>query len=116
MALMTLTVRPLTDDDPVPARQLGFEAFGMPDSPPTAEASITQPGRSWFGAFDGDTLAARMVDRDFDSYYGGGTLATAGIAGVTVAAEYRGRGALSPLMAATLEAARTRGAGISTLF
>jgi predicted acetyltransferase len=41
---------------------------------------------------------------------------TSGIAGVTVVAESRSRGALTPLFAATLEHARERGAVISTLF
>ncbi len=113
---MTLTVRRLIETDAEPARRLGFEAFGVPAVTPTEPATVSQPGRSWFGAFDGDTLAGRMVDRDYDSYFGGATLATAGIAGVTVAAEYRGRGTLSPLFTETLSAARSRGAVISTLF
>lgn len=113
---MRLTVRALTDDDAPPARQLGFEAFGVPTSPPEEPASVGQPGRMWFGAFDDHTLAARMVDRDFDSYFGGAEVATCGIAGVTVAAEYRGQGLLGPLFDETLARARARGALISTLF
>lgn len=113
---MTLTVRQLTDDDAAASQQLGFEAFGMPSTPPTTPATIDQPGRVGFGAFDGDTLVGRMVDRDFDSYYGGESLPTAGIAGVTIAAEYRGRGTLTPLFTALLAGARARGAVISTLY
>lgn len=113
---MTLTVRALMDEDAEAARQLGFEAFGMPASPPDESASIRQPGRTSFGAFSGETLVAKMVDRDYDSYYGGAALPTSGIAGVTVAAEFRGRGTLAPLFAATLAHARERGALISTLF
>jgi len=113
---MTLTVRRLIDADAEPARRLGFEAFGIPATAPSDPASVRQPGRTWFGAFDGDTLAGRMVDREYDSYFGGATMATAGIAGVTVAAEYRGRGTLTPLFTETLSAARSRGAVISTLF
>ncbi|MET0692891.1 MAG: GNAT family N-acetyltransferase [Propionibacteriaceae bacterium] len=113
---MTLSVRPLTADDAEAARQLGFEAFGVPTSPPTEPASVDHPGRSSFGAFDGETLVAKIVDRDFDSYYGGVAIPTAGIAGVTVAAEYRGRGALGPLFTTLFAAAKERGAVISTLF
>lgn len=112
---MTLTVRPLTADDAEASQQLGFEAFGMPATPPTTPPA-DQPGRVGFGAFDGDTLAGRMIDRDFDSYYGGESLPTAGIAGVTIAAEYRGQGTLRPLFSALLAAARERGAVISTLY
>ena len=113
---MTLSVRLLGDDDAEAARQLGFEAFGVPPTPPTEPATVRQPGRVSFGAFDGDRLVAKMVDRAYDSYYGGAVLSTSGIAGVTVAAEYRGRGALADLFAATLGSARNRGAVISTLF
>lgn len=116
MAAMRLSVRALIEEDAPAARQLGFEAFGMPESAPSDPARLSGSGMRWFGAFDQDTLAARMIDRDYSSYYGGAALPTCGIAGVTVAAEYRGRGALSPLFAATLAAARARGAVLSTLF
>lgn len=113
---MTLTVRPLTAADAEAARQLGFEAFGMPSTPPAAPATVDEPGRVGFGAFEGHTLVGRMVDRDFDSYYGGESLPTAGIAGVTIAAEFRGRGTLTPLFTALLAGARERGSVISTLY
>lgn len=71
--------------------------------------------RPW-GIFDGDVLAGRMVDREYDSWFAGAAVPTCGIAGVTVAAEFRGRGLLTPLFATVLEAARKRGAVISTLF
>lgn len=116
MAVVTLTIRGLTTRDAEAARQLGFEAFGVPTSAPSGGASVDQPGMAWYGTFDGDTLAARMIDREYDSYYGGAAIPTCGIAGVTVAAEYRGRGALSPLFAETLAGAKARGAAISTLF
>lgn len=113
---MTVTVRRLTDADAAEARRLGFEAFGVPTVPPPELTPGDPPGRAAFGAFDGTTLAGKMVDRDFDSYFGGASLPTAGVAGVTVAAEYRGQGVLTPLFAETLSAARARGAVLSTLF
>jgi predicted acetyltransferase len=103
-------------NDAQQARQLGFEAFGVPATPPTQPPSVDQPGWAWFGAFDSDVLAARMVDREFDSWFGGARLPTCGIAGVTVAAEYRGQGLLTPLFAETLRHAKERGATISGLF
>ena len=111
-----LTVRQLTENDATAARALGQEAFGVPTEPPAEPATVDRPGQVWFGAFHGETLVARMVDRSYDSYYGGAVLPTCGIAGVTVAAEYRGRGGLGPLFAETLAAARARGAVVSTLF
>jgi len=88
----------------------------MPSTPPTSEATIDRPGMTWFGAFEGADLVARMIDRDFHSCFGGVLVPTSGIAGVTVVAESRGRGGLSSLVTATLEHARARGALISTLF
>jgi predicted acetyltransferase len=111
-----LSVRQLTADDAQACRQLGWEAFGLPDAPPSEPASIDRPGATYYGAFDDGSLVARMVDRAYDSCFGGALVATSGIAGVTVVAEYRGQGALGPLFAQTLAAARSRGALISTLF
>ncbi len=113
---MNLSVRRLGPDDADAAQQLGFEAFGLPSTPPTEPARLDQPGRTWFGAFDGDTLVGKTADRDFDSCFGGVVVPTSGIASVTVAAEFRGAGALSDLFAATLRSARDRGAVLSTLF
>ena len=111
-----LTVRPLTVDDAEVSQQLGYEAFGVPSSPPTEPATIDRPGRFYLGAFAGETLVARLADRAYDSCFGGVLVPTSGIAGVTVAAEFRGQGALSPLFLETLRHARDRGALISTLF
>jgi predicted acetyltransferase len=112
-----VTVRRLTAGDAEQSRRLGFEAFGVPETPPTEPASVDLPGSAWFGAFDEfGFLAARMLDREFESWFGGVPVSTCGIAGVTVAAEYRGQGLLTPLFAATLRHAKERGALISGLF
>lgn len=112
---MTPTVRRLEPADRAAALQLTYEAFGVPTTP-ADPTSPEPPGLLAYGAFDGDTLTAKMVDRDFDSCFGGVALPTCGIAGVTVAAEYRGRGGLAPLFTETLRGARERGAVISGLF
>ena len=113
---MNWTVRRLTSDDAGQARRLGFEAFGVPATPPADPPSVDQPGFTWFGVFDSDMLAARIVDREFESWFGGVRLPTCGIAGVTVAAEYRGRGLLTPLFVEALRHAKERGSLISGLF
>ena len=116
---MSLSVRPLVPADAERARLLGWEAFGMPASVPTEPATLDRPGMTWFGAFDpqaGDLLLARMIDREYDSWFGGALVPTSGIAGVTVLAEARGQGTLTPLFAETLQHARRRGALVSTLF
>jgi len=110
-------VRRLGPDDAEVSRRLGWEAFGFPSPVPEEPPVPDGPGQARFGAFDeGGALVARMVDRAYDSCFGGALVPTSGIAGVTVAAEARGRGALTPLFGATLAHARERGAVISTLF
>jgi predicted acetyltransferase len=113
---MTLSIRRLEPADAEAARPLGMEAFGVPSSPPTTPATIAQPGMIWFGAFEGDTLVAQLIDREYDSFFGGVPVPTCGVAGVTVAAEHRGRGVLTPLFTSLLRNAMQRGALISTLF
>ncbi|HEY6685481.1 MAG TPA: GNAT family N-acetyltransferase [Propionibacteriaceae bacterium] len=113
---MTLSVRRLGPDDAEAARQLGMEAFGFPSSPPTSRATIDQPGMIWFGAFEDDLLVAQLVDREFDAYFGGVPVSMCGVAGVTVAAEHRGQGILTPLFDTLLRSAKQRGALISALF
>ena len=98
------------------ARRLGAEAFGISSEPPTSPAAIDQPGMIWYGAFDDELLVARLVDREYDAYFGGVPIPMCGVAGVTVAAEYRGQGILTPLFATSLRNAKQRGALISALF
>jgi GNAT superfamily N-acetyltransferase len=113
---VSFTVRRLTaEDDAEAVWQLGFEAFGVP-STRSGPATLDLPGRIWFGAFAGGELVGRMIDRAYDSYFGGALVPTCGIAAVTVAAEYRGQGSLTTLFVETLRFARERGAVISTLF
>ena len=116
MSHMSLTVRPLVADDAAAARQLSYEAFGVPSTAPTEPARIDQPGRTWFGGFDGNELVGQLIDRSYDSWFGGVPVPTSGIAAVTVAAEHRGRGALTPMFEQALAYARERGAVISGLF
>lgn len=111
-----LTVRLLADSDAEASRRLGFEAFGMPTSRPTEPATISGSGRTFHGVFVGDRLVGRLADRAYDSWFGGVAVPTCGIASVTIALEDRGRGALTPLFAAALRAARERGAVVSTLY
>ena len=112
---MSFTVRQLTAEDADAAWQLGFEAFGVPSQRP-GPATLDLPGRTWFGAFVDDLLVGRMIDRVYDSYFGGAPVPTCGIAAVTVSAEHRGQGGMTPLFTETLRFARERGAVISTLF
>jgi predicted acetyltransferase len=115
----SLRTRPLTVDDFDQSWGLGLEAFG--DLPagrpaPTAESSVG-PGRHPWGTFDeDDRLVARVVGREYHSWFGGAEVPTCGVAGVTVVAERRGDGLLADLVRALLDEARGRGEVLSTLF
>ncbi len=113
---MDVIMRRLVADDAEAARRLGEEAFGVPVSRPPVPATVDRPGTTWFGAFHRGELVARTIDRAYEAWFGGVAVPTCGVAGVTVAAEARGRGLLTPLMVETLQFARSRGAVISTLF
>ncbi|TDE88122.1 GNAT family N-acetyltransferase [Occultella glacieicola] len=114
---MTFTIRELTPADVPASRRLGAEAFGMPTGGLTDPQPTAYPaGMHLWGAFDADVLAARVIGREYSSWWDGAAVPTCGIAGVTVAAEYRGRGLLEPLFGPVLRGARERGEVISTLF
>lgn len=112
---MTPTVRRLTPADADAARALWREAFGTDDADDRSDI-LDLPGRRFWGTEVEGTLAAVAIDREFESWFGGRRVQTAGIAGVTVAAEHRGSGLLRPVFDAMLAGARQRGAVISALY
>lgn len=115
---MRLHVRPATDADAPALRRLGCEAFAPPSpppgTPPPAPPTSAPPGASVL--CDRCTVVGKAVDLELESWYGGRRVPTSGVAGVAVAAEYRGRGATRPLLTHLLRRARARGAVISTLY
>lgn len=67
-------------------------------------------------AFDGSTLAGQMAEREYECWFGGRLVPTAGIGGVTVAMEYRGSRLLAPMFERLFAGARGRGAVLSALY
>ncbi|WP_166848993.1 enhanced intracellular survival protein Eis [Isoptericola sp. BMS4] len=115
---MTLEIRRSRLADVPAARRLGAEAFGVPDSPPPEPEPDTWPAantRPWVALDDGEVVAALGV-RAFASWWHGTRVPTAGLAGVTVAAERRGSGLLRPLVDTALAEAREAGDLVSTLY
>lgn len=111
--------RPLVADDLPQMLALGKEAFGdfPPGYTPPDPADHPPPGRHSWGTFDGGVLVAKVVRREFDSWFHGRQVPTNGIAGVAVSAEHRGAGLLDDLMIAVLEEGLLeRGEAVSTLF
>jgi predicted acetyltransferase len=67
-------------------------------------------------AFDGQRPVASARVIDYDQWFGGQRAACAGIAGVAVLPEYRGRGVASALLRAVLREERASGHAISALY
>lgn len=113
---MTISIRPLQLTDFDAWLFLCKESFGESALSSGAESSYNTPGQTIWGAFEGRVLIATAAERAYESWFGGRRLPTSGIAAVTVMAEHRGRGILGRLMGEITDAARQRGAVISTLF
>ena len=115
---MSIDLRPIPVEDAVASRQLGMEAFGVRPVPPGGIDPASWPPkniRAW-GAYDDGELVGKALVREFTSWFHGSRVPTAGMAGVTVAAERRGSGVLRPLFDAVLADAREHGEVVSTLF
>jgi predicted acetyltransferase len=113
---MAFTVRRVTYDDQPDYQRLGSEAFGGGPRPvPSREEWESTADREW-GVFDDGALAARLRVYGFTSWFHGGRVPTAGIAGVAVEPERRGKGLLGAMFDAALAEAHERGDAISTLF
>jgi predicted acetyltransferase len=116
---MPLTTRPLTRDDFDQSMALIREAFGdlPPGATPPSADDFPRPGYHAFGTFDDEHLVARVVTREYRSWFGGSAVPTGGIAGVAVAAERRGEKLLDELFRVALDdGLRERGEAVSTLF
>lgn len=113
---MPTTIKRLQAADHGAAAALGHEAFGVPTEQAAARGPWPPPGRTGWGTFVGSTLAAKAERIAYRSHTGGVTVATCGLAGVTVAAEFRGTGLLGPLIGRVLAEGRARGDIIATLF
>ncbi len=72
--------------------------------------------RRALGVFHGNQLTATARIHEYRQVWGGRALAMAGIAGVVVAPEWRGRGVATTLMTAVLERAVELGNAVSVLF
>jgi predicted acetyltransferase len=111
--------RPIGPADIAASVTLSAEAFGdLPAgfTPPSPDA-WPLPGRHSWGTWDDDRLVARVMGREYHSWWHGREVPTCGIAGVAVAAESRGAGLLDDLMRTVLdEGLRERGEVVSTLY
>ena len=116
VAGVSLTVRPLTEDDLPEAWTLGRWAFGGPaEAPPRALSTIPEMHR--WGAFDAaGRLVGKVTDHEERSWWGGRQVSAADVTGVAVAPEVRGGGVARRLLTRALADARDRGAAVSALY
>ncbi len=116
-----MEVRPLGAGDDIEAElDLGRRAFGpispgrLPSWTKGLQASIGQ--RALFGAFDGGRLVGSARYHVMRQWWHGRSMPMAGVAGVKVAPEDRGRGVGTAMMAALLDDIGERGYPVSVLF
>ena len=109
-----MQIRAMTSDDADRSLRASRDAFGGPLQ--DRSAFTIGAGVQRWGIFDGQELAAKANDREYLSMIGGREVSTAGVGGVLVTPEYRGRGLAREVMTHLLAQARARGAAISTLF
>jgi predicted acetyltransferase len=113
-----IDVRPLTAaDDTEPELDLARRAFGDLDR----ERHLARVRRlvsdgQVIGAFDGPALVASAWYFDMRQWWHGRSLPMAGVAGVKVAPEERGRGVGQALMTGLLEEVAARGYPLSVLY
>ncbi|SCG72594.1 GNAT family N-acetyltransferase [Micromonospora inositola] len=113
---MTVTVRELTPDELADAWQLGRLAFGS-EPQPAPHATAPVPGLTRYGAFDErGLLVGKAADLHHDQWWDDRTVRAAGVGGVAVAPEARGRGVARALLGGLLRGAHERGAAVSALF
>jgi predicted acetyltransferase len=113
---MDVPVRALRDDEREAAWRLNQQAFGggQADAEPWMAAVV--PSRTMVvEAPEGGGLAATAGRWQLGQFFGGRSVPMAGVAGVAVAPEHRGRGYASALMQSMLPAMRADGEVIATL-
>ena len=108
-----LRVRELGEDDLEQAGALGRLAFG---GDPAAPLRPFRPGCRTWGVFEGDRLVAKAVLRDDAQWWGGRPVRMAGVAGVAVHPDARGRGAARRLLRVLIDQARLAGQPVSAMF
>lgn len=109
-----MQIRRLTEADHDALVALRIPAFGSPGAVPGGR--VEHPAYERWGLFLGAELVATASRKPYHSWFGGTQVPTAGIAGVAIAPEHRGRGLLRPLMEQVLADARDQGDVVSTLF
>ncbi|WP_426561049.1 GNAT family N-acetyltransferase [Angustibacter sp. McL0619] len=115
---MPLEVRTLRPDDQEAAFTLRQQTFGSRSEPfdRVRDTDWYTPLHRRLVAFDGTDLVAHAAAWDFGQHFGGVALPMAGISGVAVRPDARGRGAASLLVGRLLADAHEHGDVLSSLY
>jgi len=115
-----VNIRDLTADDLDAVLDLRKRSFGLlPAADLPAWRAMVLPGLPegrYLGAFDGGRLTAAARLRPFTQWWHGRPQPLAGVAGVTVSPEDRGRGLGTMIMRAVVERAAELGDAVSALY
>ena len=121
MRLGSLEIRPFSPADDIKAElDLSIRAFGpisaarRPGWAASVQASVD--ARQIFGVFDGTRLVASARYHPMRQWWNGRSLPMAGVAGVKVAPEERGRGVGRAMMSVLLTEMAAQGSALSVLF
>ncbi len=112
-------IRSLTHDDIDAALDIQTRSFGPP---PLSREELVRRARRvvdeqrGLGAFSGDSLAGCARFWDFDQWWAGHPVRTAGVSGVVVAPEFRGSGVATTVMRAMLDRCRSLGYPLTALY
>jgi predicted acetyltransferase len=113
-------IRTLDPGDVDRAVQIRDRSFGVlaADARAAYEAAVHKAieTQTTIGAYDGDLLVGRALIWPFRQWWGGRDVAMAGVAGVVVAPDYRGRGVGGLLMDGIIERGRELGFALSALY
>jgi len=112
---MDFEIRFLTQDDLEQAFQLDQQAFNTPKEGRELWLERAAQERK-HGAFADGRLAATTHVHAFGQFFGGRSVPMGGVGGVAVAPEHRGKGLARRVVTEAIQAMRTRGEAISTLF
>ena len=111
---MDYTIETIRSGDEAQRHDLRRQAFG-PTDPYDPDLAVPDPERT-VAAYVGDDLMGTVVALDFTMTWGGSPVPGAGVSGVVVRPELRGRGAARALLQESFDRMRARGEVVAALF
>jgi predicted acetyltransferase len=112
---MATEIRELLETELEQAWRLGQTTFGHNDPVPDSMQWLAQQATQW-GAFEQGVLVGKATDLHHEQLWDGGIVPASGVAGVSIAPEFRSRGIGLALVQALSRGAHDRGVGVATLF